>query len=248
MSTFKPDIRSYGAHALLLEWPEKVDTTILDDMLRLRALLQENGFLAPDWDIVPAYRSMALISNQEPIDATSLKQQLLEIYHRDGKDRKVIRHLWHLPVCYDESFGPDLKEMTRYLGLSHEELIAQHTGQSYTVYGIGFVPGFMYLGGLPTSLETQRRKEPRLLVKQGSVGLAGKQTGIYPQDSPGGWNIIGNCPIPIFSLVVDPPCFVSVGDQIQFYPISLAEHELRKIEADVGVYNLKKEILDDPRS
>lgn len=247
MTVFKLHIRSYGSHALLLDWPEQVDTAILDDMLRMRSILQKKGFLAPDWDIVPAYRSMALISNREPIDADVLAHEILALHKTDEEHKKIVRHLWRLPVCYDATFGPDLEEITTTLGLSREELIAQHTGQPYTVYGIGFVPGFMYLGGLPPSLETQRRKAPRLHVEQGSVGLAGKQTGIYPQDSPGGWNIIGNCPIPIFSLVVDPPCFVSVGDQIQFYAISPAEHELRKIEADVGVYNLKKELLDDHR-
>jgi len=247
MTSFNLHIRPFGSHALLLEWPEQVDTEILDDMLRLRSLLQDKGYKAPEWDIVPAYRSMALISNHKPIQADILKQEILELFKSDGTDKKVVRHLWYLPVCYDDSFGPDLEEITTTLGLTREALIEQHTGQPYTVYGIGFVPGFMYLGGLPPSLETQRRKEPRLLVKQGSVGLAGKQTGIYPQDSPGGWNIVGNCPIPIFSLVVDPPCFVSVGDQIQFYAISMAEYELRKIEADVGVFNLKKDILDDQR-
>ena len=247
MSTYTIHIRSYGSHALLLEWPEQVDTAILDDMLRLRSLLQVAGFNQPDWDVVPAYRSMALISNTDVIEGQRLKGQILELYQTEHEAPKVIRHLWHLPVCYDDSFGPDLEEITKFLDLTKETLIAQHTAQSYTVYGIGFVPGFMYLGGLPPTLETQRRKEPRLLVKQGSVGLAGKQTGIYPQDSPGGWNIIGNCPIPIFSLVVHPPCFVSVGDKIQFYPISIAEHKLRKIEADVGVYNLKKEELHDHR-
>lgn len=248
MTRFAIDIRPFGSHALLIEWPEQVDPLILDDILRLRSVLQEAGYQAPDWDIVPAYRSMALVSNREPIEFEALQARILEKYRADGEDKKISRHLWHLPVCYDEAFGPDLQELTATLGLSREELIAQHTAQPYTVYGIGFVPGFMYLGGLPLSLETQRRKEPRLLVRQGSVGLAGKQTGIYPQDSPGGWNIIGNCPIPIFSLVVDPPCFVSVGDQVQFYSIRMAEYELRKIEADVGVYNLKKEKLDDHRS
>jgi len=248
MNPYTIHIRPYGSHALLLEWPERVDVAILRDMLRFRSVLQANGFTAPEWDIVPAYRSMALVSNKDNIPGETVKKQILDLHTTDGKDKKVKRHLWHLPVCYDDAFGTDLEEVTTSLGLSKDELIAMHTGQPYTVYGIGFVPGFMYLGGLPPALETQRRKEPRLLVNKGSVGLAGKQTGIYPQDSPGGWNIIGNCPIPIFSLVVDPPCFVSVGDQVQFYSISPAEYELRKIEADVGVYNLKKDILDDHRS
>jgi allophanate hydrolase subunit 1 len=85
---------------------------------------------------------------------------------------------------------------------------------------------------------------PRLQVFKGSVGLAGKQTGIYPQDSPGGWNIIGNCPISLFNVNLENPCFVSVGDQIQFYAISRAEYDLHKIETEVGIYNLDKIKID----
>lgn len=245
MSAFELHIRPYGQYAVLIEWPEEVSPAILDDMLRLKTLLQKAGYTAPDWDLVPAYRSMALISNNKVVNPRRLTGQIRSIYTRKGKIKPVARHLWHLPVCYDDEFGPDLQELTQALGLSRDELIAQHTAYNYTVYGIGFLPGFMYLGGLPESLETNRRAEPRLNVNKGSVGLAGKQTGIYPQDSPGGWNIIGNCPIPIFSLMVDPPCFVSVGDQIRFYAVSRSEYELRKIEADVGVFNLKKDVLND---
>ena len=131
MSRYKLHIRPYGAHTLLLEWPEEVDTAILDDMLRLRSLLREKGYQTPDWDIVPAYRSMAIISNKEPFDPDTLKAEILKLYRTDGADKKVVRHLWHLPVCYDESFGSDLEEMTQFLGLSREELIAQHTAQPY---------------------------------------------------------------------------------------------------------------------
>lgn len=245
MKSFELHIRPYGQYAVLIEWPEQVDPAILDDMLRLKTVLLKSGFTAPEWDLVPAYRSMALISNEKVVDPESLTRQILQIYSKKRKVKRVTRYLWHLPVCYTEEFGPDLEELTQTLGLSRDELVAQHTAQNYTVYGIGFLPGFMYLGGLPESLETDRRAEPRLKVNKGSIGLAGKQTGIYPQDSPGGWNIIGNCPIPIFSLVVDPPCFVSVGDQIRFYSVSRGEYELRKIEADVGVFNLKKDVLHD---
>ena len=128
--------------------------------------------------------------------------------------------------------------------MSITQVVETHTDQTYTVYGIGFLPGFMYLGGLPESLEVPRKETPRLRVEQGSVGLAGKQTGIYPQESPGGWNVIGNCPIPIFNVDQPEPCFVDVGDRIQFYSITRAEYDLHRIEAEVGIYNIEKSVLD----
>jgi len=123
-------------------------------------------------------------------------------------------------------------------------LIQLHASQQYTVYGIGFLPGFMYLGGLPKDIEVPRRSSPRLQVAKGAVGIAGKQTGIYPQESPGGWNIIGNCPVDMFNVDRDKPCFVSVGDQIQFYSISKAEYDLRTIEGELGIFKLQKEKID----
>ena len=146
--------------------------------------------------------------------------------------------------CYDISLGIDLEDVSERLQLSQEELVFMHTNQQYTVYGIGFLPGFMYLGGLPKALEIPRKETPRLKVPQGAVGLASRQTGIYPQESPGGWNIIGNCPVTIFNVHNAPPCFVNMGDKIQFYPISKAEYDLHKIENEVGVFKLEKQELD----
>ncbi|MDH3699132.1 MAG: 5-oxoprolinase subunit PxpB [Flavobacteriaceae bacterium] len=241
MTLFEINIQPLGHQALLINWPDEVSEAILKEMLRLKDILQAEGYNAPDWDIVMAYRSLALINNKGPIHYKEVKIRVEVYLHRTSTEALSASTRWYLPVCYDEEFALDLDEICSRLKVDQQGLIDLHTSTNYLVYGIGFVPGFMYLGGLPERLETQRREHPRQLVLQGSVGLAGKQTGIYPQDSPGGWNIIGNCPIPLFSLAVDPPCFVSVGDQIRFYAISKAEHELRKIEAKVGVYNLKSE-------
>ncbi len=241
MTKFEIHIQPFGHHALLITWPDEVDEAILKEMLRLKDILISEGFSAPEWDIVMAYRSLALIQNLGPISYLEVKSKVEKFISQATDNGEIASKRWYLPVCYDEEFALDIDEVSDKLSLTPQSLIDLHTSTNYLVYGIGFVPGFMYLGGLPKHLETQRREHPRPLVLQGSVGLAGKQTGIYPQDSPGGWNIIGNCPISLFSLAVDPPCFVSVGDQIRFYAITKAEHELRKIEAQVGVYNLKSE-------
>lgn len=155
------------------------------------------------------------------------------------------RTLWKLPVCYKDSFAPDLNYVCEEKGLSKEELITLHTGSIYTVYCMGFLPGFMYLGGLVDSLHLKRRSSPRPSVPPGSVGIGGSQTGIYPQESPGGWNLIGNCPVTLFNSSHKPPCFVSVGDHIQFYSISEQEYEFLKIKVQTGIYKPENKELND---
>ncbi len=244
MSSYSISIRPFGEDAILIEWPNEVSEAILYDILDFAASFKLGFKDSGNWELVPAYNSLALINRENKIDFTKTKFLLLECY----KNRKAIsppqRYLWKLPVCYDLDFGIDLEEVSTTLGKSIEDTIKAHTHHIYTVYGIGFLPGFMYLGGLPKELETLRKSVPRLQVYKGSVGLAGKQTGIYPQDSPGGWNIIGNCPISLFNVNLENPCFVSVGDQIQFYAITRAEYDLHRIETEVGIYNLDKIKID----
>ena len=195
--------------------------------------------------MAPRFCFLTMVCNDEHLDFDNIRRVILECHEKQAASKtKRVQHLWRIPVCYDAEFGIDLEEVCSTLRLSKDELIKQHTSYQYIVYGIGFLPGFMYLGGLPESLEIPRRAEPRLQVAKGSVGLAGKQTGIYPQDSPGGWNIIGNCPIPLFNPSLKDPCFVKVGDKIQFQKISRAEYDLHKIEGEVGIYKPEKVLLD----
>lgn len=240
MSNYSLSIRPFGVHAILVEWPNEVQEAILDDILRFTNHLETNCLNVKKWEIVPAYNSVTLILREKPIDFDKLKQRLGQWYIESGSVQERQRYLWRLPVCYDLDFGIDLIGVSEKLQISVPKIILAHTAHMYTVYGIGFLPGFMYLGGLPQDLEIPRKATPRPKVEKGAVGLASKQTGIYPQESPGGWNIIGNCPVPMFNPKSDRPCFVSVGDKVQFYPIEHAEYDLRKIEAEVGIYNLEK--------
>nr|WP_299485565.1 5-oxoprolinase subunit PxpB [uncultured Allomuricauda sp.] len=239
MKNYSINIKPFGKRAVLIEWPKKVDESILEDILDFSNSFKNLNL--PNWEMSAAYNSLTMVNNTEDIDFVEMVPLIKDCYSKKtSSDNKSKRFLWRIPVCYDSDFAIDLQETSKTLGVSAKELIDLHTGNQYTVYGIGFLPGFMYLGGLPAELEIPRRKEPRLLVNKGSVGLAGKQTGIYPQDSPGGWNIIGSCPIPIFDARIENPCFVNVGDKIQFYQISKAEYDLHKIETEVGIYKLEK--------
>ena len=196
------------------------------------------------WEIVPSYNSITLVHRETPIAFSDFKKNIESWYTEEFETNPRQKYLWRLPVCYDLDFGIDLQEVSEKLNKSMDEVIALHTSVPYTVYGIGFLPGFMYLGGLPKALEVPRRSDPRLHVQKGSVGLAGKQTGVYPQESPGGWNIIGNCSVPMFDSKSETPSFVNVGDKVQFYAIERAAYNLHKIEGEVGIYKLEKIKLD----
>ena len=241
MGAYKIALKPFGEQAILITWPNQVDEGILDDIIAFRSHLQQSVLPSPDWELVAAYNSLTVINSREPVDWKHYREVLRSEYGAKRKKKLAKRWLWRLPVCYDKAFGMDLEEVAEFLEIGTEELIGMHTSHTYVVFGIGFLPGFMYLGGLPEALEIPRKSTPRLEVPKGSVGLAGKQTGIYPQQSPGGWNIIGNCPIPIFNIEKEQPCFVNVGDRIQFYPINKGEFDLHKLEAEVGIYNIEKQ-------
>ncbi len=244
MKKFPISIRPFGIHAVLIDWPPEINENILDDILQFRVYLQTK-VIPEEWEMVPAYNSLTLIREREPIVFEDFLPQLNSWYGDDREKSDIAqRYLWKLPVCYEPDFGIDLLDVSQKLNLTIPEIIARHTQNPYTVYGIGFLPGFMYLGGLPKTLEIPRKESPRLKVEKGAVGIASKQTGIYPQESPGGWNIIGNCPITLFNAENKNPCFVNVGDKIQFYAISRAEYDLHKIESDIGIYKLEKIQLD----
>ena len=133
-------------------------------------------------------------------------------------------HFFRIPVCYEGEYAPDLDGVASEKGLSQEEVIGLHTSVIYRVYMVGFLPGFPYMGRTDARLEIGRKKQP-VSVKPGGVGIAGVQTGIYPLNSPGGWQIIGRTPIPLFNLQEDPPIRVQAGDSVQFYPVSKKEFE-----------------------
>lgn len=128
-----------------------------------------------------------------------------------------------VPVCYGGDFGPDLEDVARRHSIQPDDVIRIHAGGDYLVYMVGFMPGFAYLGGLPAGLATPRRSSPRTAVPAGTVGIGGQQTGVYPLESPGGWNLIGKTPLRIFDIARAEPTLLATGDRVRFRPITLAE-------------------------
>lgn len=150
--------------------------------------------------------------------AAALETGLLDVSDQALPEPRLV----DIPLCYGGVFGPDLEAVAQRHGLAPEELIRLHSEAVYSVYMLGFAPGFAYLGGLPPALATPRRDEPRTAVPAGSVGIGGSQTGIYPLVSPGGWNLIGRTPLRLFDARRTSPTLLAVGDRVRFQVI---EHD-----------------------
>ncbi|WP_226667960.1 5-oxoprolinase subunit PxpB [Metabacillus litoralis] len=130
-----------------------------------------------------------------------------------------------IPVCYGGKYGPDLEEVARFHNLTEKQVINFHTEQDYLVYMIGFAPGFPYLGGMSEKIATPRKSTPRQTIPVGSVGIGGEQTGIYPIESPGGWQLIGRTPLTLFDSDRDQPSLLRAGDVVRFTPITEEQFE-----------------------
>jgi inhibitor of KinA len=187
-------------------------------------------------ELVPAFTSVAvhydpacvqedpLTSGEPPYArfAASVAAQLADV----GDEALPSARTVEIPVCYGGAFGPDLDEVARMHSLAVDDVVRLHSETTYSVYMLGFAPGFAYLGGLPPEIATPRRDEPRTVVPAGSVGIGGSQTGIYPLASPGGWQIIGRTPLRLFDAGRTPPTLLAVGDSVRFRVIAPDEfHE-----------------------
>ena len=203
----------YGASAMLLEWEQRIDPDISASVHAYAAALRSHEQVI---ECVPAYASLLLNHRSDRTVAYALREFIF------GLDPKVASrrpsYLHKLPVCYGGDFGPDLVQVADYSGLSPQEVINCHTAVTYRVYFLGYQPGFGFLGELDARLDIPRRPTPRTRVPAGSVGLAGRQTGIYPMNSPGGWQLIGRCPLPLLQAGADTTR-LRAGDRVRFYSI-----------------------------
>ncbi|WP_224997385.1 5-oxoprolinase subunit PxpB [Cesiribacter sp. SM1] len=220
-----------GDTAMVLQFGEQISPEVHLKIQAFAALLEKNT-LAGIVEWVPAYTTLTiyyaplLIGNggsEDPYDVlyrhlASLAAKLENIAPMPGR-------LVEIPVCYGGSFGPDLDIVAAHHNISPEEVIAIHSQQEYTVYMIGFAPGFPYLGGLSKKIACPRKAAPRSSVPAGSVGIAGLQTGIYPISTPGGWQLIGRTPITLFGYCKQPPSLLQAGDRLRFMPVSAKDYE-----------------------
>jgi len=230
-----------GSIAVLIEWPSMIAPDILKNIhiFRHKIRVDMGEYVL---ETVPAYNSLTVFFDTTKIKYSSVVKDLKEIYAT--KDQKLLtaNRIWKIPVCYDKEFGLDLENLAKIKKLTKEKIISLHSGPLYDMYFIGFLPGFLYLGGLPKALEYPRKDKPRLKINRGDVAIAGNQTGIYPRTSPGGWNIIGNSPLSFFNVDEFPPCFAVSGDKVKFIPVDRVQYEAIKKEVEAGDYRIESEI------
>ncbi|QTE23905.1 5-oxoprolinase subunit PxpB [Polaribacter cellanae] len=239
-----PTYKPFGNTAILIEWQAIISEEILNDIILFRDKIQkEKSTLIADFII--GYNSLTLKYTNEISNYSDETQQLQSIYQQDLKRQQTEKFLWEIPVCYDLEFGIDLRELSEKSNINIEKIIKIHSKKIYTVFFIGFLPGFLYLGGLDSRLYFDRKPNPRLKVPKGAVAIGGKQTGVYPQESAGGWNIIGRTPIHFFNIKNENPCFAKAGDQVKFKAISLDEFYQTEKEITENKYLISKKLLND---
>jgi inhibitor of KinA len=176
-------------------------------------------------DVTPAFATLLLTFDAGSLDPAQAEDRVARALEGLGAGEEASGRSVEIPVCYEGDLAPDLDDVARLHDLSPGEAAGLHASADYVVHFLGFSPGFPYLGGLPERLATPRLERPRVRVPPGSVGIAGQQTGVYPNATPGGWRLVGRTPLRLFAPERDPPALLALGDHVRFVPISRAQFD-----------------------
>ena len=223
-------IYACGDHAITVDFGNLIDETINRHVHLLFGQLKQQNTTGIK-DVIPAYSSITIVYDVVATKKTYPGDTAYNTVLKIIKDTLAITQqvaeeiadTVKIPVCYDPDLALDLYEMAAQKNIPVQTIIQLHCSMPYRVFMLGFLPGFAYMGTVPTALETPRKNTPRTNVPAGSVGIAGKQTGIYPFESPGGWNIIGQTPLKLFDVNRRDAVLLQPGQQVQFYPITSEE-------------------------
>jgi KipI family sensor histidine kinase inhibitor len=223
-----PRYLPFGDSALIIEFSDVISLEANQKVLALNQALSKANIGGVE-ETVPTYRSLLIRYNPLKTTYEHLVFQIKDAEKNLNKlaveteGRRIV-----VPVVYGGEYGPDIGFVAQYHGITEEMVVKLHSKREYRVYMIGFVAGFPYLGEVPDEIAIPRLETPRLKVPAGSVGIAEKQTGIYPCEAPGGWRIIGRTPLKLFNPLQQPPALLRPGDIVKFKPIS--ESEFKTIE------------------
>ena len=216
-------ILTAGDSSVLIQFGNTIDPEINYRISATVQMMREQHIVGVT-DIIPAFCSLLINYDPRVITFAEIKA---------GAKRKKV---YEIPVCYGGEYGPDIQNIADHAGLSVEEVIDIHTSRDYLIYMLGFLPGFTYLGGLDERIHTPRLANPRIKIAAGSVGIGGSQTGIYPMDSPGGWQLMGLTPVKTYDPEREIPILVEAGDYIRFVRIDEDEFKRIKELVDRGEY------------
>ncbi len=216
-----------GDSSILLQFGNTIDPAINRKIAATVQLMREqhiNGVT----DVIPAFCSLLINYDPRVISYEQIKGRMEALVKIDVSAGNTRKRVFEIPVCYGGEYGPDIQNIADHAGLSVEEVIQIHTSRDYLIYMLGFLPGFTYLGGLDERIHTPRLANPRIRIPAGSVGIGGSQTGIYPMDSPGGWQLMGMTPVKTYDPDREVPILVEAGDYIRF--VAIDEDEFHRIK------------------
>jgi inhibitor of KinA len=225
-----------GDTALVVEFGDCIDRRLSTAVLALaRALEAERieGIV----ETVPTFRSLMIHYDPLAIPAASLVARI-DAQMQKLEAAEVAGHLWHLPVCYDSRFAIDLDEVASRAALSRQQVVERHSGPTYHVYMLGFLPGQAYMGDVPAELALDRRATPRPRVPAGSVAIASTMSCVFPLETPCGWHVVGRCPIPLWDHA-RAKALVAPADKVAFVPVSVREYESLVTRAAQGVLRVE---------
>lgn len=228
-------ILTAGDSSLLIQFGQEISPEINAQITAFVHLMREQH-LEGVTDVIPAFTSLLINYDPRVIDYRKLKRRLEKLLKLEVSKKASSSRIFEIPVCYGGEYGPDLGNIAEHAGLSEEEVIEIHSSRDYLIYMLGFLPGFTYLGGLDERIHTPRLANPRIKINAGSVGIGGSQTGIYPLDSPGGWQLMGMTPVKTYDPGRENPILVEAGDYIRFVPVDEQEYKRIKEQVDSGTY------------
>lgn len=217
-----------GDAAFTIEFGDAISPALRASVAALDAAIARAaaaGALPGLIEVMPTFRSLTVFYDPLVTARAALLDALRPLLDLPATGAAADGRRWRLPVCYDGDAGPDLADTARAIGMAVDELVALHSGHEVQVYMLGFLPGFPFMGDLPERLRLPRRSQPRVRVPAGSVAIAGGLTAIYPWQSPGGWHLLGRCPVPLFDAGRASPSLLAVGDRVRFEPIPTDEYE-----------------------
>ncbi len=226
-----------GDRSLVMEFGNSIKPEI-NAKIRNMVIAIEKQTLEGILEIIPTYRSILIIYNPLIIDYKQVTNYLKETVTSLGDETQEGIRIVELPTVYGGEYGPDIEFVANHNSLTIEEVIKIHSSTDYLLYMLGFTPGFGYLGGMSKEIETPRLQVPRTKIPAGSTGIAGSQTGIYPIDSPGGWQLIGRTPVKLYDPVGTPPILLNAGDFVRFVPISEEEYFHIQEQIQKGKYKV----------
>jgi len=211
-----------GENSLIIYFSEKMNAEVVTKVHQAQLLIkQEMSHCIID--LIPSYTSLLVVFNLVKVDHHQVANKLQMLLKNIQANNETQGVIIELPVYYAIESGPDLTVIAKHANLPLEEIVSIHQQQEYHVYAIGFAPGFAYLGQIDERIAMPRLSTPRMKVPKGAVAIADRQTAVYPSTSPGGWNIIGNCPVEMFNANKKPNMPVQVGDRVKFKAISRDE-------------------------